>query len=255
MIYSASRRTDLVAFYPDFIVEKVRRSRKLDAIVFWTKDPRNLVQDRDLALTAERLPSIVQLTLTGLAGTEWEPRVPPPEELRESLKELSARLPAGSLMWRFDPIIPTDDITDRFKAMLDLLNDVSPTPVNEATISFVDAYKKVLRRTTARKIQLPYANPAAQRKILKRLREITGKDFTFHLCCEPDLLSEPQTVQARCIDGKRIDRLYGTKLGRLPKDGGQRAACGCMRSSDIGSYEQPCRHNCLYCYARPEMDG
>ena len=42
MIYSASRRTDLPAFYPDFLVGKIQRSRKLDGVVYWTNGYQEL---------------------------------------------------------------------------------------------------------------------------------------------------------------------------------------------------------------------
>jgi DNA repair photolyase len=47
--------------------------------------------------------------------------------------------------------------------------------------------------------------------------------------------------------------LYGGNLS-LKRDSGQRikAGCACRISIDVGSYDiHRCRHNCLYCYARP----
>ncbi|MDA3896940.1 MAG: DUF1848 family protein, partial [Desulfobacteraceae bacterium] len=47
--------------------------------------------------------------------------------------------------------------------------------------------------------------------------------------------------------------LFGGKLS-YKKDTGQRIkqGCGCMVSKDIGLYkQQPCYHNCLFCYANP----
>jgi len=252
MIYSASRRTDLVAFYPDFIVEKVRRSRKLEAIVFWTKDPRNLVTHPDLRAVLADYPAIVQFTLTGLGGTDWEPRVPPPYTLADTLAQLADILPRGAVLWRFDPILLTADLQDRFDAARALLT-TALGPLTEVTVSFVDAYRKVIRRLAAEGRALPQSAPHEQREIVRRLVDRSG--LHIRACCEPALVGVPHVLPARCVDGERFDRLYGTSFGRLPKDAAQREACGCVLSTDIGAYTQACAHGCRYCYAQPEDPG
>lgn len=254
MIYSASRRTDLVAFFPDWIVTKVRRSRKLEALVLWTKDPRPLATHTELALITERIPTVVQFTLTGLAGTAWEPHVPPMDSVGESLQTLAARLPRGAVRWRFDPIVPTADLLERFRRCLHFLREHTG-PVDGATVSFLDLYAKVKRRLAREGMALPRPDAEGQRQILRELLSLADDpSFRLRLCCEPHLDSLPGTEPAHCIDGALIDRLYGTSFADLPRDAGQRAACGCSRSTDIGNYDQICRHDCLYCYARPARD-
>lgn len=249
MIYSASRRTDLVAFYPDHIVGRVRRSRKLEAVVFWTKDPRNLSAHPGLRAVTGRYPSVVQLTMTGLAGTRWEPRVPPPEALADALRELAARFPPGAVVWRFDPVLADESLYERFDRVHAFLRGVLGE-VAEVTVSFPDAYRKVVRRLAAAGMALPVLSEAEQRDIAANLVERSG--LRVRACCEPHLLDVPGVRKARCVDGARFDRLYGTSFGVMEKDRGQREACGCVRSTDIGSYEQVCGHACRYCYARPE---
>jgi hypothetical protein len=256
MIYSASRRTDMVAFRPDEIVAKVGRSRKLEAIVFWTKDVRNLVFHKGLRRILFRWPSVVQFTVTGLAGTAWEPNVPEPAAQEGALKALAALLPRGAVRWRFDPIMPYADWPARFNRARRFLED-SLGPLEEVTVSFPDPYKKAVARSNEVGLAWPEATFGQKKAILARLAEEfrAGRGGSLsspvRLCCEPELLGIPGTAQARCVDGALFDRLYGTRFGDLGKDSGQRAACGCVQSTDIGSYEMACPHACRYCYANP----
>lgn len=253
MIYSASRRTDLVAFFPDHIVQKVKRSRKLEAIVLWTKDPRNLISHPSLLEVTKQYPTIIQLTITGLAGTSWEPEVPPLQSFKGELKELGSALPQKAIVWRFDPIISSPDVLERFTSTLMTLRDCLGD-VDEVTVSFPDPYPKVVKRLQECNLRLPMLTTEEQARILDQLLAIGRSEcpeFTINLCCEPELFSPPDNMQAHCIEGERFDSLYATRLGSLTKDRGQRVGCGCVQSTDIGSYDQVCRHGCRYCYASP----
>ena len=251
MIYSASRRTDMPAFYPDAIVEKVSRSRKLEAIVFWTKDARNLVRHPGLAAITARSPSIVQLTVTGLAGSRWEPGVPPLSAQLPELRELSRSLPRGAVRWRFDPIIPSPDLFDRFRAVKETLESALGT-LDGVTVSFPDPYRHAVARSVGAGLKWPAVRMDEKKRILAALiREFPETAAPLRLCCEPDLLTIPGVAMAKCVDGSLFEQLYAIPLGRLDKDQGQRVACGCSKSTDIGSYAMRCSHHCLYCYATP----
>lgn len=252
MIYSASRRTDLTAFYPDYLAGKVARSRKLEGVVVWTKDPRNLVAHPGLREMIARYPVVVQLTLTGLGGGRWEPGVPPPEVVTHAVRELRPWLPAGAIRWRFDPILADDSVQERFLRMLELLRAAGVEP-EEATVSFPDHYPAVRQRLTGEGACLPFLTLDAKCELLARLYDVGG--IPLALCCEPSLLRVMGTRSACCVSGALFDRLYNTHLGGLTKDRGQRRSCGCVVSTDIGSYDQCCPHNCRYCYATPASDS
>lgn len=248
----------MVAFHPGAIIERVARSRRLEAIVLWTKDPRNLVRDSGLRAIVERVPAVVQLTVTGLAGSRWEERTPRLEEFLPDLRELAGLLPRGAVEWRFDPIFPFPDLFDRFRRVKEGLESALG-PLSGVTVSFPDPYRHAVRRAARAGLEWPTASLSEKREIILKLAEFFqgdgdgGEAFRpIRLCCEPELLDLPRVRQARCIDGRLFQELYGLPLGDLTKDPGQRVACGCVKSTDIGSYAMRCPHRCLYCYANPD---
>ncbi len=253
MIYSASRRTDMPAFFPDLVAEKVRRSRKLEGIVFWTKDIRNLVNHPDLSRIVVEIPSIIQYTVTGLAGTVWEPNVPPLDKQTDELSQLAARLPRGVICWRFDPIVPSPDVLDRFARTKALLEKSLGYGLEYVTVSFPDPYHHAVARSVKAGMQWPTINLEEKKRIIAAMvQSFHPHPNPVRLCCEPDLLTQPGVSQSRCMDGRLFAQLYNLPLADLPKDKGQRVPCGCVQSTDIGEYAQACRHGCVYCYARPE---
>jgi hypothetical protein len=109
-----------------------------------------------------------------------------------------------------------------------------------------------------------------------------GWDISLATCAEQIDLGKYDIEHNRCIDGelmKRIfskdedlvyyldygmlpekDTLFNDEFNKIPlsleklKDKGQRKACGCMISKDIGMYNT-CPHHCVYCYANTSKDA
>lgn len=243
----------MAAFFPERIVARVARSRKLDGIVFWTKDIRNLVRHPELARVVVSVPAVVQFTATGLAGGPWEPGAPPLDLLLPELRELAARLPRGAIRWRFDPIVAAPGLGERFCRIKEAL-DSALGGLADVTVSFPDPYKKAVARAGAAGLAWPVMTGAEKAAFVAFMAGEFGlrDEPPVKLCCEPDLLALPGVGQAHCVDGALFDRLYGLRLAELPKDAGQRRACGCSASTDIGAYDMVCGHGCRYCYANPE---
>jgi hypothetical protein len=73
-------------------------------------------------------------------------------------------------------------------------------------------------------------------------------------CCNTEIPGlVPGISLAHCIDEallQETDRFgMHEPLDLKPTRGG----CGCYESRDIGSYDPPCPHGCLYCYANPRI--
>ena len=74
-VLSASRRTDLVACYPEFLIEKLcdYPPEQVHSLVIWTKNPQNMIAPGALRDTLERYSQLyVHLTMM-LGGTVLEP--------------------------------------------------------------------------------------------------------------------------------------------------------------------------------------
>ena len=54
-------------------------------------------------------------------------------------------------------------------------------------------------------------------------------------------------------DAILLDNSYCVVINKNNKDKGQRMACGCMKSKDIGEYNT-CPHLCEYCYANASKE-
>lgn len=265
MIISASRRTDIPAFYVDWLMQRLRQGfvlvrnpfnplqvsrvsldpQVVDCIVFWTKNPGSLL---------EKLPEIerlghrfvVQFTLNAYDRT-LEQHVPPlPERLR-TFRQLADRIGPNRVLWRFDPILFTrshgpDAVLRTFTRLAGQLR----ASTRQCTISFLSLYAKC-RRNMA---DIALLEPADEEKrgLVHQLSAVAG-DNGIHLkaCCDPFLHETCGIEAGRCIDAELIADITGFPL-TIPKDKGQRSGCGCAVSVDIGAYDT-CPQGCRYCYA------
>lgn len=125
LIISASRSTDIPAFYTDWFFNRLEKGysvwtnpfngvksyvsyAKTRFIVFWSKNPRPLL-DYLHKLEERNIKCYIQFTLNDYEAESLE-KVPSLEKRIETFKLLVDRLGVGSVVWRFDPMILTDNI-------------------------------------------------------------------------------------------------------------------------------------------------
>lgn len=257
MIISASRRTDLPAFYAEWLCRRfsegyvlVRnpfRPRQVsripltpeavEGIVFWTKNPLPLAPHLSRFGT---FPWYFQWTLTPY-GRDIEPGLPEKERLIAAFHALADRYGAHRFVWRYDPILLSPAWTvrrhmDAFDAFCQALAGAS----DRCIISFLDSYRHRARILRAMGIRSP--DEAERAALIAAFRRSAGKwGFSLRACCEEEL------PPAACIDTERLGRIGGVPL-RFRRDRSQRAGCTCAEAVDIGAYST-CPAGCCYCYA------
>ncbi|OHE82153.1 MAG: hypothetical protein A2X76_12045 [Lysobacterales bacterium GWF1_69_6] len=285
LIVSASRSTDIPAFYGEWF------SRRLDAgyvkwinpfnnapfyvpfekarfFVFWSKNPRPFfpVLDR---LASEGIGFYVLYTVNNYDGLGFEPGVPPLSARAETFAELSRRYGKERVVWRFDPLLLTDTLDmDGLFARIREAGDAVARYTEKLVFSFceISKYPKVERNLRRERVGYIEFDRGMMLDAGARLAELArGWGVIPASCAVETDLAEFGIVRNKCIDDELIarispgDRALMEFLGRdplfprtppvkAPKDKGQRKYCGCVPSKDIGRYDT-CPHYCVYCYA------
>jgi hypothetical protein len=257
-VISASRRIDLVAGYPDKMVELLADKAPPEAthtVVVWTKDPANMLDHAPLRRALERYDSLfLHLTVTGMGSGPLEHRVPAPHLVLERLPEVLG-LVGGTehVRARFDPVVHVRCPDGSEYTNLEFFAHLAPVlqrfRVENVSISWMQVYRKVARnlaRAGYAPVEVGRERWWAELDYLEEIAAAHG--ITLHGCCVPGM------PRSRCIDGALLMRLHPTgEPCSIARAKGQRELCGCTESLDIGWYE-PCRHGCVYCYAHPMVD-
>ena len=275
LIISASRATDIPAFYADWFFRRLDKGYvrwrnpfsgqdsyvsfvNTRFIVFWSKNPAPLVPQ--LSTLKERgIGCYIQYTLNDYETEGLEPNVPPLQQRIETFRRLVDALGIGAVVWRFDPLILTDRITiDTLLEKIAHIADALVGYTEKLVFSFADieSYKKVSRNLRHSGINYREWDEATMREFASRLSTLNRDNWNVRLatCAERIDLSEYGIEHNRCIDPGLISRLAPDDsalqnfLYNARSDSGQRKACGCILSKDIGAYNT-CPHGCLYCYA------
>jgi hypothetical protein len=268
MIVSASRRTDIPAFYGRWFLNRLRQGfalvrnpfnqalvyrvpldpRQVRCLVFWTKDPRDLLERLD-ELDSYGLPYYFLFTLTAY-GAEIERNLAEKRVIRERFVRLSERLGAERVVWRYDPIFftPTWDI-ERHLRHFELLASALRGYTRRCVISVLTMYKKCRKNLKDIEfLSLPAENRQNFFRELAAIAAGAGIELRSCASAEPAAAGIPPS---KCIDDDLISEITGTAFVGT-KDRCQRAACGCVESVDIGAYDT-CLHHCLYCYANSNL--
>lgn len=269
LIVSASRATDIPAFYSDWFFNRLSKGyvrwrnpyngkdsyvsfANTKFIVFWSKNPEPLLPLLQ-RLKQKGIGCYIQYTLNDYEGEGLEPGVPSLPGRIETFKRLVDELSLGSVVWRFDPLILTDSISK--EDLLHKINNVAHRLlgyVEKLVFSFADisSYRKVGHNLSAAGINYREWTEVEMVDFSSKLADM-NLGLELATCAEKVDLSEFGISHNRCIDPELICRLspeIEPLMRKIKTDKGQRTLCGCITSKDIGTYNT-CPHGCAYCYA------
>ena len=284
IVISASRRTDIPAFYMDWFMEQIKKEvfeitnpynrrkstipatpDKVHTIVFWSKNFAPFVKGGfGQTLLSMGYHLFFNFTINSNMPL-LEPWVPSLKQRLDQLRGLCRDYDPKSINWRFDPIcffeFKQSPIRNNLHDFSRIAAWASQCGVTRCITSFMDHYAKIDKRIKT----IPgfsFIDPTLSEKkriLLKMEKELSEMNVDLYTCCEKDLLnvlpSDSNIRKSSCIPNDLFVKLFGGSLS-FKRDTGQRSSkgCGCMISVDVGSYHlHPCYHNCLFCYANPTV--
>jgi hypothetical protein len=290
LIVSASRATDIPAFYSQWFFGRLQKGylrwvnpfnrasqyvsfEKTRLVVFWSKNPYRIIRYLPI-LDSLNIHWMLQYTLNDYEQEHLERNVPSLASRIETFKKLSSIAGPERVLWRFDPIIINKQLSaDQIVEKIYKIGSQIHTFTSRLTISFLVLYNKVIHSMNRAGMECDSElSTVTIGKICSALQCMSKEwGIKVYSCATDHDLDNYEIYHGACIDPYLISRVFAgdpilqsfcssephqPELLSPPrwsavhpyKDPGQRKACQCIASKDIGAYNT-CPHFCTYCYA------
>ena len=240
VIVSASRSTDIPAFYAKWFFNRLARGhcawynpfnqqkmyisfKTCKVIVFWTKNPKPTLPYLH-ELDERGIHYYFQVTLNDYVKEGLEPNISSVDSRVETFKKLSDMIGKERVIWRFDPLIiaPTISPRELLKKIWNVGNKLKGY-TDKLVFSFIDvkAYRKVqnnlIKETmffTKEDVENAEANHAQRIEIVEGLQKIRsiwqeqGWNVEMATCAEDIDLEKYGIEHNRCVDGELMKRIF-----------------------------------------------
>jgi hypothetical protein len=228
VIVSASRSTDIPAFYSDWFMERLKAGyikwfnpfngvplyvgfKKMRCIVFWSKNPAPMISHLD-ELKKICPNYYFQFTLNDYDAEGIEPRVPPLADRIETFKQLSKRIGKDRVIWRFDPLILTDNLTVKdILEKVECLGDRIAAYTSRFVFSFIDikSYAKVGKNLERGGIDAHEFSPDEMCEAAQRIGALVKSwGIAAATCGEIKDLDQYGVEHNRCIDDRLMVKCF-----------------------------------------------
>lgn len=228
IIISASRSTDIPAFYSDWFVTRLKQGyvkwrnpfngvplyvsfKKARLVVFWSKNPKPIIKHLDYI--SEKLPNFYfQYTLNNYDDEKLEFGVPSVDSRIDTFIELSEKIGKEKVIWRFDPLILTDKINvDDLLRKIEYIGDKLHNYTDKLVFSFADieSYKKVKNNLVKSNVNYKEFDKVSMIEFAEGLQKLNSKwKLDIGTCAENISLEEYGISHNKCIDDDLIINLF-----------------------------------------------
>lgn len=228
LIVSASRSTDIPAFYADWFFYRLDKAgysawtnpfngvksyvsyKDTRFIVFWSKNPKPLLSYLPI-LKQRGIGCYIQYSLNDYAEEGLEKNVPPLKQRIETFKELTNALGKGHVIWRFDPLVLTDNID--IAKLLDKIENIGNQLLGyteKLVFSFADilSYRKVQANLQKANVNYIDWQDWQMRDFAQKLSVLNKKwNYELATCGEKIDLTEFGINKNHCVDDNLIIKL------------------------------------------------
>lgn len=257
-------------------------AQDVDALVLWTKNPGPLLPL--LEDIAARFPLLVHQTITAYPRC-LEPGSPAWEDSVRLFRAVSGKIGRSRIIWRYDPLLFWEQLDESYHLRaLERTAAALAGCTERLVVSFLRLYRKTVRnlsRALSPPIGAPQCAPKcagasapcgrsafssnraglpldaphgmSRTEFMARVVFVAQKHgLEVRTCALEEDFSALGALPGACVDADLLRR-QGVAVAAV-KDSGQRGACRCAPSRDIGMYDS-CPQGCLYCYANqsPEL--
>lgn len=223
VIVSASRATDIPAFYANWFLHRLKVGYSAwtnpfngaksyvaydhtRMIVFWSKNPKPLLDvEGCLDYLAERgINCYIQYTLNDYVAERLERGVPPVQERIDTFRRLVDKLGFGKVIWRFDPMMLTDTIgVEELLAKAERIGNQLKGYTEKMVFSYADIriYRKVQSNLTKSDVHFREFEEEDMLAAARELSELNRSwGYTLATCGEKVDLEPFGIVHNKCID-------------------------------------------------------
>ena len=226
VIVSASRSTDIPAFYADWFFHRLNVGysawtnpfngvksfvsyQNTRFIVFWSKNPEPLLQHLDY-LQERNINSYIQYTLNDYVNEGLEKGVPALDKRIDTFKRLVDKLGKGRVIWRFDPLILTDCIgLDELLRKVENIGDQLLGYTEKLVFSYADiaSYRKVKANLERSFIHYAEWTTEQMEDFARMLSELNQKwNYKLATCGERIDIERYGIQHDRCVDDELMIR-------------------------------------------------
>ncbi len=228
VIISASRATDIPAFYSDWFVDRLKQGyvkwknpfngvplyvsfEKTRLIVFWSKNPKPLIKHLDY-LSEININFYIQYTLNDYDKEGIEKGVPSVASRIETFQQLSNRIGKEKVIWRFDPLILTDKIgVDELLGKVENIGNQLYGFTDKFVFSFADIsqYKKVKSNLEKSSQNYREFDKFQMNYFAEELQKL-NKTWNYEIgtCAESIELEKYGIIHNKCIDDDLMIKLF-----------------------------------------------